>query len=197
MPIFPRSPEGTEVGPQRHLWGLPARPQTQQSDSKTQVLLADINADAINYAKQCHTCQIHKDFIHQALGHLHSMTASWQFEAWGKDVVRPINPLSSKGHCFILAIIDYVSNWSEVVFLKEVKAFDMVQFVKHHVIYRFGVPRCIFHDNIPQFIGLTFQRFSNKFSIQSIASMAYYLPTNGHVASFNKTIRKLLNKFIF
>jgi len=36
--------------------------------------------DAIAYAKRCHACQIHGDFIYQAPGHLHPMASSWAFE---------------------------------------------------------------------------------------------------------------------
>ena len=32
--------------------------------------------DAIAYAKRCHACQIHSDFIHQAPGHLRPITSS-------------------------------------------------------------------------------------------------------------------------
>lgn len=35
-----------------------------------------MSPDTINYAKRCHACQIHKDFIHQAPGHLHETKAS-------------------------------------------------------------------------------------------------------------------------
>jgi len=59
---------------------------------------------------------------------------------WGMDVVGPISPPSSKGHPFILAITDYFSKWAEAIPLKEVKISDMIKFIKHHVMYRFGVP---------------------------------------------------------
>ena len=71
---------------------------------------------------------------------------------WGMDVIGPISPPSSKGHRFILAITDCFSKWAEAIPLREVKTFDVVKFVKHHVIYRFGVPRRIVHDNGPQFV---------------------------------------------
>jgi len=56
------------------------------------------------------------------------------------DVVGPISLLLSKGYRFILAIIDYFSKWAEAILLREVKASDVIKFIKHHVIYRFGVP---------------------------------------------------------
>jgi len=107
--------------------------------------------DAIAYAKWCHACQIHGDFIHQAPGHLRPTTSSWLFEMWGMDVVGPIIPPLSKGHWFILAIIEYFSKWPEVP-LKKVKTSDVIKFVKHHVVYCFGMPWRIIHDNGPQFV---------------------------------------------
>ena len=96
--------------------------------------------DVIAYTKRCHACQIRGDFIHQAPGHLHPATSSWPFEMWGMDVVGPISPPLSKKHQFILAITDYFSKWAKAISLKEVKISDVIKFVKHHVIYRFGVP---------------------------------------------------------
>jgi len=96
--------------------------------------------EAIAYAKRCHACQVHGDFIHQAPGHLLSTTSTWPFEMWGMDMVGPISLPSSKGHWFILTITDYFSKWAEAIPLREVKASDLIKFIKHHVIYRFGVP---------------------------------------------------------
>src|SRR3954467_5777731 len=59
----------------------------------------------------------------------------------------PIHLPSSRGHRFILAITDYFSKWAEAIPLREVKATDVVKFIKHYVIYRYGVPRRIVHDN--------------------------------------------------
>ena len=106
-------------------------------------------ADAATYAKSCKACQIHANFKHQPPELLHPTAASWPFDAWGMDIVGPISPPSSKGHWFILAITDYFSKWSEVIPLVEVKTANVVNFIKHHVIYRFGVPRRSIHDNGP------------------------------------------------
>ena len=153
-------------------------------------------ADAVAYAKKCKACQIHANFMHQPPEQLHPTAASWPFEAWGMDIVGPITPPSAKGHRYILAITDYFSKWAEAVPLAEVKTMDVVNFVKHHVIYRFGVPRRIIHDNGPQFASHAFYRFCNKFRIQNVASTAYYPAANGLAEAFNKTIIKLLKKFV-
>ena len=51
----------------------------------------------------------------------------------------PIVLLSTKGHRFILAVTDYFSKWAEAIPHREVKTSDVIQFIKYHVIYRFGV----------------------------------------------------------
>ncbi|KAJ6802718.1 uncharacterized protein M6B38_191790 [Iris pallida] len=106
-------------------------------------------ADAIDYARKCKACQVHADFIHQPSEFLHLTVASWPFEAWGMDIIGPITPPSSRGHRFILAITDYFSKWAKVVPLAEVKTSNVISFLKHHVIYHFGLPRRIMHNNGP------------------------------------------------
>src|SRR3954467_2600513 len=146
--------------------------------------------DAKEYARNYHACQIHGDFKHQPVAYLAPTKATWPFEAWGIDIMGPIHPPLSKGHRFILAITDYFSKWAKAIPLREVKATDVVKFIKHYVIYRYGVPRRIVHDNGPQFISAVFTRFCNKFRIQSVSSTAYYPPANGLAEAFNKTIAK-------
>jgi len=105
-------------------------------------------SDTITYARRCHTCQIHGDFIYQVSGQLHPTSSSWSLEM-RMDVIRPINPPTSKEHRFILAITDHFSKWAETIPLKEVKTSDVIKFIMHHVIYRFGIPQRIVHDNEP------------------------------------------------
>jgi len=40
--------------------------------------------------------------------------------------------------------------------LKEVKTFDMIKFIKYHVVYRFRIPRWIAYDNGLQFVNQAF-----------------------------------------
>ena len=72
--------------------------------------------------------------------------ASWPFDAWGLDAIGPL-PKSFGGHLYILAVIDYFSKWAAVVPLREVKKETMVNFIRTHLIYRYGVPRYIMTDN--------------------------------------------------
>ena len=90
---------------------------------------------------------------------------------------------------------NYFSKWTEAIPLKEVKTSDVIKFIKHHVLYHFGVPRQL-SMIIPQFVSKPFQRFCNKFRIQSVSSTAYYPAAKGLAEVFNKAIGKLLKKFV-
>ncbi|KAJ6853189.1 uncharacterized protein M6B38_251610 [Iris pallida] len=148
-------------------------------------------ADVIDNVRKCKACQIHADFIHQPSEFLHPTVASWPFEAWGMDIIGPITPPSSRGHRFILAITDYFSKWAEAIPLAEVKTSNVISFLKHHVIYRFGLPRRIIHDNGPQFAS-----HCDKHRIQNVDSTPYNPASNGLAEAFNKIIIKLLKKFV-
>ena len=112
------------------------------------------------------------------------------------DVIRPITHPRSKEHQFVLSITDYFLKWVEAVPLREVKTSDVIEFIKYHVIYYFGIPRRVVHDNGPQFVSQVFQRFCNKFRMQSVSSTVCYPAANGLAEAFNNTIGKLFKKFI-
>ncbi|KAL0287355.1 UNVERIFIED_CONTAM: hypothetical protein Scaly_2767100 [Sesamum calycinum] len=96
--------------------------------------------DYINYVRRCQACQFHANLIHQPPESLHPTVASWPFNAWGLDVVGPLTK-SSRGHLYILTAIDYFSKWVEAVPLKELKKEKVADFIRTHIIYRYGVPR--------------------------------------------------------
>jgi len=104
---------------------------------------------------------------------------SWLFEAWGIEVIGPISPLSTRGHRFILTITDYFSKWVKAIPLAEIKTISIINFIKHHVIHLFGVPRRIIHDNGPQFVSQSFFRFYDKYRIQNVALTASTLSLMG------------------
>ena len=87
----------------------------------------------------------------------------------GMEVIGPIKPPTSKEHRFILAITDYFSKWAEAIPLREVKTSDAIKFIKHHVIYRFGVPQWIVHDK-----GLNSSSKHYKDSATNLESKVYH-----------------------
>ncbi|XP_020675309.2 uncharacterized protein LOC110094419, partial [Dendrobium catenatum] len=108
----------------------------------------------------------------------------------------PIDPPSSKGHRFILAATDYFSKWAEAIPLKKVKSEDMMRFFRDHVVYRFGIPRCIISDNSPSFRSTKIARFARRHNINWRYSSIYYSRANGLAEAFNKTLVQLIRKIL-
>jgi len=124
------------------------------------------------------------------------MVASWLFEAGGLDVVGPITPKSSAGHSYILAANDYFSKWVEVIPLREVKKENVVDFIRTHISYRYGVPRYIITDNGKPFVNSLLTSLCEKFKFAQYKSSMYHALANVLAEAFNKTLCDLLKKVV-
>ena len=70
------------------------------------------------------------------------------------DLIGKIHPASSKGHNFILVATDYFTKWVEAIPLKKEEKKDVIQFIKEHIIHRFGIAQSITADQGTMFVGL-------------------------------------------
>jgi hypothetical protein len=83
-------------------------------------------------------------------------------------LIGQINPPSSKGHKFVLLVTDYFTKWVEEIPLKKVTSENMVEFVKEHIIYRFGIPQTITTDQGIQFTSSEFRNFAESMGRQRL-----------------------------
>jgi hypothetical protein len=120
----------------------------------------------------------------------------WPFRGWGMDMIGKINPPSSKGHQFILAITDYFTKWVEAVPMKSVTSRDVINFVKEHVIHKFGIPQTITTDGGSVFISDEFKKFIADMGIKLIKSSPYYAQANGQAEASNQSLIKLIKRKI-
>jgi hypothetical protein len=120
----------------------------------------------------------------------------WLFRGWGMDMIGKINPPSSKGHQYILAIIDYFTKWVEAIPMKSVTSKDVINFIKEHVIHRFGIPQTITTDGGLVFISEEFKKFAAGVGIKLIRSSPYYAQANGQVEASNQSLIKLIKRKI-
>jgi transposase InsO family protein len=118
------------------------------------------------------------------------------FRGWGMDMIGKINPPSSKGHQYILAIMDYFTKWVEAIPIKSVTSKDVVNFIKEHVIHRFGIPQTITIDGGSVFISEEFRKFTGDVGIKLIRSSPYYAQANGQAEASNQSLNKLIKRKI-
>jgi hypothetical protein len=103
---------------------------------------------------------------------------------------------SSKGHQYILAITDYFTKWVEAIPMKLVTPKDVINFIKEHVIHKFGIPQTIMTDGGSVFISEEFRKFAADVGIKLIRSSPYYVQANGQAEASNQSLIKLIKRKI-
>jgi transposase InsO family protein len=72
----------------------------------------------------------------------------------------------------------------------------MFEFVKEHIIYRFGIPQTITTDQGTQFTSSEFRECAESMGIKLLNSSPYYAQANGQAEASNKIIIKIIQKKI-
>ena len=112
----------------------------------------------------------------------------WPFRGWGMDMIGKINPPSSKGHQYILAITDYFTKWVEAIPMNLVTSKDVINFIKEHVIHKFVIAQTITTDGGSVFISEEFRKFTANVGIKLIRSSPYYAQANGQAEVSNQSL---------
>ena len=132
-----------------------------------------IKKDSEELVKICHACQVLGDAIHTHPNVLQDMTTPWHFDIWGLDLVGPIN-LPSNGYIWILAAIEYFTKWVEAIPLEKATGAAVANFIREHIITRFGIPRRLISDNGIPFINKNMKNLTEAYYIKHGRSAPYY-----------------------
>jgi hypothetical protein len=135
--------------------------------------------DCFEYYKGCQDCQKFGNIQRAPASALKPIIKPWPFRGWGIDLIGQINPPSSKGHKFVLLATYYFTKWVEAIPFKKVTSENMVEFVKEHIIYRFGIPQTNTTDQGAQFVSSEFREFAESMGIKLSNSSPYYAQDNG------------------
>src|SRR4051812_50228920 len=82
--------------------------------------------DCFKYYKGCQACQRFGRIQMVPASAMNPIIKPWPFQGWGMDMIGKVNPPSSKGHMWILAITDYFTKWVEAVPMKSVSSKDVI-----------------------------------------------------------------------
>jgi hypothetical protein len=80
--------------------------------------------------------------------------------------------------------------------MKSVTSKDVINFIKEHVIHRFGIPQTIMTDGGSVFISEEFRKFAADVGIKLIRSSPYYSQANGLAEASNQSLIKLIKRKI-
>ena len=125
----------------------------------------------------------------------------WPFRGWAIDLIGQIYPPSSNGHKFILVATDYFTKCVEAIPLRKVTSTNMIDFVKEHIVYQFGIPQTITADQGTMFTSGEFDEFAIVWGLRcSILHLIMLklmgrpkLLTKGSLSLSSERLKKTLN----
>jgi len=94
-----------------------------------------------------------------------------------------------------LADIHYSLQYPESL-QKNVTSREIIEFVREHIIYRFGIPQTITTDQGTMFTSEEFEEFATRMGIKLLNSSPYYAQANGQAEASNKGVIKLIKRKI-
>ena len=155
--------------------------------------------DAVDFVKTCHTCQVQTNLIHTHPTSLQNMATSWPFHTWGLDLISPINPISG-GYIWILMATEYFTKWVEAIPLRKASGVVVANFIREHIISRFGIPYKLISDNGTPFINKDVRdvrEVLEHYQVKYQCSTPYYLQGNGQAKATNRMLLRILSKMVF
>ena len=93
-----------------------------------------------------------------------------------------------------MVAIDYFTKWVEAIPLKMVTSKNMIDYVREHIMYRFGIPQTI--DQGTMFTSEEFGDFATSMGIKLLNSSPYYAQANGQAEASNQIMINLIKKKI-
>ncbi|KAJ4818482.1 Pol-polyprotein [Rhynchospora pubera] len=149
--------------------------------------------DMIDVVRRCERCQYHSRVSRRPPASLHTIASPWPFDVWGIDILGPF-PTAKANLRFLVVAVEYFTKWIEAKPLALITSPRIADFVKHNIVYRYGIPHTIISDNGRQFTGAPFQDMCEGFGILSLFSSVSHPQTNGLAEVSNRTILEGLKK---
>jgi hypothetical protein len=123
------------------------------------------------------------------------VAASGPFQQWGLDFIGEIYPTSSGQHKWILTTTYYFSKWIEVIPTRSASHKVIIGFLED-IIVRSSCLNKIITDNVVSFKVEPLIQLCEKFGIKLIHSTPYYPHGNGLVESSNKSLIKIIKRWL-
>jgi transposase InsO family protein len=129
---------------------------------------------------------------HQSAKYGHTMA----FPHLGLDLIGPINPPSG-GYIWILAATEYFTKWVEAIPLRKATGAAVANFIREHIITRFGIPHKVISDNGTPFVNKDVREMLEHYRIKHRRSTPYYPQGNGQAEATNRMLLRILSKMVF
>ncbi|XP_058211404.1 uncharacterized protein LOC131323568 [Rhododendron vialii] len=154
----------------------------------------NLHKDAYAFCRACEQCQKLGAVTRRNMMPLTNILVVEVFDCWGIDFMGPFP--NSYGFLYILLAVDYVSKWVEAVATRTNDHAVVLDFLKEHILSRFGTPRAIISDQGSHFCNRPFTVLMKKYGITHKVSTAYHPQTNGQAELANREVKHILEKTV-
>ena len=119
--------------------------------------------------------------------------ARWELpsQIWYRLHVDFAGPVQGK---MLFVVVDARSKWPEVAVMNSTTSAASIE-VLREIFSRFGYPRELVSDNVPQFTSREFMDFMAEFGIRHFRGAPYHPKTNGLAERMVQTVKKQLGKY--
>jgi len=111
-----------------HIRGHFVAKATTHKNLRTGYYWTSVFRDSYKFVKACVEYQEASSKEKLFVMPLQPVLPNFPFSKWGLEFFGPINPPSSTGHIFILTAIDYFTEWTEAVPLKQAQDEQIISF---------------------------------------------------------------------
>ena len=92
---------------------------------------------------------------------------------------------------------EYFTKWVEAIPLRKATGVVVANFIREHIITRFGIPYKLITDNSTPFINKDVREMLEHYRVKHRRSTPYYPQGNGQAEATNKTLLRILSKMVF
>ena len=152
--------------------------------------------DVSKYTQSCEECQKHRRVTVYDRVPISAVARPSSFcDTLSVDMIGPLEPASSRGHKYILCVVDQTTRWPEVVCLKSITAVNTCNALLK-VFCRIGFPRVIVSDNGSNFVSSLTKEFYRQLGVELRTSSPYHPEANAVVERFNQTLKRLMHHIV-
>ena len=151
--------------------------------------------DVAQVVKECSPCTQYHRGLPPRQASLKPLLVGYPWERVSIDVTGP-HPPSTKGHRFILTLVDHFSKWAEAFAVRKHTAAVIANILVTQVFARFGCPDQILSDQGPEFESALLAELCQELHIDKVRTSPYKASTNGAVERFHRTLNGMLGKVV-
>ncbi|XP_035218477.1 uncharacterized protein LOC118191743 [Stegodyphus dumicola] len=156
----------------------------------------NVKRDVQEFCESCESCQLTKPVKVKDRAPITPVARpGLPFQVVNVDLIGPIDPPSSKGHKYILCLVDQHTRWAEAVPLTSLTAKTTCDALLQ-IFSRTGIPNVIASDNGTNFNADLTREFEKRLGSSPRFSTPMYPQSNGLVERFNQTLKRMLHHII-